>query len=336
MRGDNPLVVVLPTGGGKSLLFMAPVLLKRSRTMIVVVPFVALVEDMMKRCKEAGINCIQWKMGPKYGAQIMMVAAETATTKELRQYAWSLHVDGRLDRVVMDECHAVLESMHFQDLLQRLKKLAIPCQFIYLTATLHPAMRGEFERAMLLEDVKYIHGSTVRENFSYRVEACDEDEMDEGICRMVEEAFEDMGGEQRVVVFCKSRSRCESLAMRLRCGLYHAGVDGKAERLEAWISGENRVMVATGALGTGVDVSGITDVIHVCVPYGMITFCQESGRAGRRGERVKSTIVVSTVEYERLERCDGRTLSRDDLTLLSERIMLWHTADEERGDDRFD
>jgi superfamily II DNA helicase RecQ len=76
---------------------MAPVLLKRSRTTIVVVPFMALVEDMMKRCKEAGINCIQWKMGPKYGAQIMMVAAETATTKELRQYAWSLHVDGRLD-----------------------------------------------------------------------------------------------------------------------------------------------------------------------------------------------------------------------------------------------
>jgi superfamily II DNA/RNA helicase len=114
-------------------------------------------------------------------------------------------------------------------------------------------MRGGFERATLLEDVKYIHG---RENFSYRVEVCDEEEMDEWICRMVEGALEDMGGEGRaMVVFCKSRSRCESLGMRLECGSYHAGVDGKAERLESWVSGENRVMVATGALGTGVDVS---------------------------------------------------------------------------------
>jgi DEAD/DEAH box helicase len=110
MRGDDPLVVVLNTGGGKSLLFMAPALLKGSRTTIVVVPFVALAEDMMKRCKEAGLSCIKWKMGPRYGAQIVIVAAETATTKESRQYAWSLHVDGRLDRIVMDECHIVLES----------------------------------------------------------------------------------------------------------------------------------------------------------------------------------------------------------------------------------
>jgi superfamily II DNA helicase RecQ len=291
MRGDDPLVVVLPTGGGKSLLFMAPALLKGSRTTIVVVPFAALAEDMMKRCKEAGLSCIKWKMGPKYGAQVVIVAA-AATTKEFRQHAWSLQVDGRLDRIVMDECHIVLESRHFRDLLQRLKKLAIPCQFIYLTATLPLTMWGEFERAMLLEDVKSMHGSTVREKFSYRVEVCDEEEKDEWICRMADGASEDMGVEGRVVVFCKSRSRCESLGMRLGCGCYHAGVDGKAERLESWVSGENRVMVATGALGTGVDV---TEVIHVGIQYGMITFCQESGRAGRRGERVKSTIVLSSV-----------------------------------------
>ena len=94
---------------------------------------------------------------------------------------------------------------------------------------------------------------------------------------------------------------CESLAGKLECGVYHSKAEGKEEMLTSWIGGSDKVIVATGALGTGGDIEGITWSILVDVPYGMIAFGQEFGGGGRRGERVKSLILLRRSEYERLE-----------------------------------
>lgn len=79
--------------------------------------------------------------------------------------------------------------------------------------------------------------------------------------------------------------------------------------MEEWTSG---ALVATGALGAGVDVEGIKHVVHIGMPYGLINFDQESGRGGRGGEEVKSRILLSVSEMERLERLRPETLPIDD------------------------
>lgn len=82
------------------------------------------------------------------------------------------------------------------------------------------------------------------------------------------------------------------MANALGCKPYHAKFESKDSSLDSWLDGEERLMVATGALGTGVDVPGIQLVVHVGRPRGIIDFVQEVGRAGRSGERVRSVVVM--------------------------------------------
>ena len=88
------------------------------------------------------------------------------------------------------------------------------------------------------------------------------------------------------------------LAKELGCSHYHAAVIDKEERLEQWLA-VSGIITAISALSTGVDYPGIVFVLHVGLPYGMIDFAQESGRAGRDGEEVDSLILVDEEEMER-------------------------------------
>jgi hypothetical protein len=107
IKGESPLVVILPTGGGKSLLFMLPACMARARCSIVVIPFVALVDDMRKRCVDAGIEAVEWRQGCKERAKVIIVSADRAVSKAFRGYAMGLHLEGWLDRIVVDESHLV-------------------------------------------------------------------------------------------------------------------------------------------------------------------------------------------------------------------------------------
>jgi len=124
-------------------------------------------------------------MGPWYRAKIVIVAAETAATREFMNYAWGLQLGGQLDRIVLDECHVVLSSATFRTRLQRLKRLEMPCQYILLTGTLPPCMTPELERMLLLEEVEYIRAGTSRSNFGFRVETCEDDDIEEEVMMTV-------------------------------------------------------------------------------------------------------------------------------------------------------
>jgi superfamily II DNA helicase RecQ len=101
------------------------------------------------------------------------------------------------------------------------------------------------------------------------------------------------------VVYSRSRAQCEGLAKELECAYYHAGAVDNEERLQSWLE-KGGMIVATSALGTGVDFPGIVFILHVDLPYSMIDFAQESGRAGRAGEDVDSIIMVEEGKVERV------------------------------------
>ena len=102
---------------------------------------------------------------------------------------------------------------------------------------------------------------------------------------------------------------CTDLAGMIGGGIYYSDHPEKSTNLKEWTNG---AMFATGAIGAGIDIKGILDVFHVGVPYGMIPYVQESGRAGRSGEKVKSKILITNWEFERLKETDPEELKEDE------------------------
>src|SRR5271170_6723823 len=227
-------------------------------------------------------------------------------------YVAGLHLSEQLDRIVFDEYHLVMTAAGFRDAMHKLKNLGLPVPLILLTATLPPSMVREFEKALAITRPMYIRGCTGRPNFSYMVERCEGERLNSRVCEMVDEAMEDPGGDERVVVFCRSVKKCEELVGLLNCNMYHSRYQGKGEELASWMSGNHRVMVVTSALGTGIDLKGISRVIHVERPWSLIEYGQESGRAGRGGERVEAMILMSDMEYSELEEREIESMMEDE------------------------
>ena len=110
-KGTSPLVIFLPPAGGKGLLFQLPASLSRASTTMVVVPFRALTKDLIKRCRALGMRCDLWTNKEQRPAQIMFVGAETAAVNDdFLTFLSELQIQGKLARIVVDECQVPLTS----------------------------------------------------------------------------------------------------------------------------------------------------------------------------------------------------------------------------------
>lgn len=300
-RVSQPLIVVMPTGGGKTLLFTAPACFEDPGVTIVVVPYRALLETTIAKAKAAGIDCIEWHPREVNPATIVFVSADLIPGTNFLGYAQQLRHAGMLRRIFIDECHLVFKDNHWRSKLAELKQLrAVSCPMILLTATLPPVMQYELERCMAITNGRYIRADTTRLRTRYMVEWCKAGTLAEsavGICSRVIERLKQNG--EKGIVYCRSKALCEHFAKTLGLLFYHADADGKDERLQRWLEAGGLIF-ATSALGTGVDFPGVVFVLHVDMPYGMIDFAQESGRAGRDGEDVDSVILVEEGRVEQL------------------------------------
>src|SRR5208282_2718273 len=155
MRGESPILVIMGTGAGKSLLFQLPARSQKSGTTIVIVPLKSLERSMHERCQKAGISCIRWDPQQRERmAQIVLVQPEAVVGKMFAQYLNKLQGLGQLDRIVIDECHTVLDSKpDFRPNMRKAGALMLErgVQMIYLTATLSPNDEAEFLDIMKVE-----------------------------------------------------------------------------------------------------------------------------------------------------------------------------------------
>ena len=289
LHGVTPLVVVLPTGGGKSILFMVPACLDQAGVTVVVVPFRALVNDLLRRLQRARIDHVEWRPGRPNGAPaVVVVSADLVATSGFMTYAVGLAEAGHLRRVVVDECHLTLTANDWRPKLARLGDLRVLCcPVVLLTATLPPVLEQQLGKNMLIKNATYVRAGTVRPNIRYAVATCSGEKLVDtavAMCRRRDLT-------QKGVVYCRSKAQCETIAEELGCSFYHAATPDRAERLDAWIEAGGFI-VATSALGTGIDVGGIEFVLHVDVPWGMMDYAQESGRAGRAGAGMVDSIVL--------------------------------------------
>ena len=307
MTRRETLIVVLPTGGGKSVLFMLPALIESSGTSIVVVPFTALIDDLVDRARKSGVDCVRWMPAVRAGrdeqervARVVVVSADVVGGPEFAGYADGLRARGLLKRIFVDEGHTIVMDVAYRTELEKVSGLhRYDCAVILLTATLPIRIERWFRRSMLAESASMIRAGTTKRNIRYNViRTARSSEVVDEVVRVVLKLEKTMYGDHKGVVYCRSRASCERLAEKLGCDFYHSGIADGARRqaiLRAWSTsaGGNRWIVATTGLGTGIDIPGIVGVVHMEQPYGLVDFVQQTGRGGRReGEIVESVVVM--------------------------------------------
>ena len=148
----SPLFIILPTGAGKSLMFEIPALFEGAKSTIVIVPLVALAENLLQRCKDDRIDTIIYGRGTPRYAKIIIIITETVIDSSCSQFIRDCFLDGELERIVFDECHMIVTEESYRPKLQELWKLNIPVQYIFMSATYPPSFALVFQEKMLIKE----------------------------------------------------------------------------------------------------------------------------------------------------------------------------------------
>lgn len=305
------VLAILPTGGGKSVCFQVPAMMKEGIA-IVVTPLIALMKDQVQNLNDRGIKalCVNAGMGRRevdlalnnaaYGDfKFLYVSPERLGTTLFRSYLQEMNVSF----IVVDEAHCISQwGYDFRpDYLQigKLRDL-VDAPVIALTATATPQVADDIMDRLCFEEKCLIKSGFERPNLSYIVRRS-EDKLGQmlNICSSVEGTG---------IVYVRSRKKTEELAAFLSANgisssFYHAGLgpDSRSNRQAKWKSGEIRVMVCTNAFGMGIDKPDVRFVIHFDVPDSPEAYFQEAGRGGRDGKRSFAVTIWNASDTRRLK-----------------------------------
>ena len=315
---DEDVLVIMPTGGGKSLCFQLPALLK-SGVMIVVSPLIALMQDQVQALQDNGIGAtfINSTIGLAESRlreqailqgkiKLLYVAPEKLLTDRFLPFLQDINSQMGISAIAIDEAHCVSQWGHdFRPEYRQLSSLRhrypdIP--IIALTATATERVRQDIIQQLNLSQPKIHISGFNRENLYYEVQPKDKFSYSQ-LLRIIEQK------ENSGIVYCLSRKRVDEIAEKLnKDGIpalpYHAGMssEDRAENQTRFIRDDVQVMVATVAFGMGINKPDVRFVVHYDLPHSIENYYQESGRAGRDGEPAYCTLFlgiqdIRTVEY---------------------------------------
>ena len=304
IKGGDALVL-MPTGGGKSLCYQVPAIARHRREQgvaLVVSPLIALMHDQVGALEEAGVHAaflnstlslddtqrIEREM--MSGRLVLLyVAPERLTTPRMLAQLDSLHERGLFSLVAIDEAHCVSQWGHDfrEDYLQLnlLHERYPDVPRIALTATADDLTRADTIERLQLQDARVFISSFDRPNIRYAV--VEKDDARKQLLRFIQDDHEGDAG----IVYCQSRKKVdETAAWLVTEGLtalpYHAGLDAdvRKKHQDRFLREESIVMVATIAFGMGIDKPDVRFVAHLDLPKNIEAYYQETGRAGRDGQ----------------------------------------------------
>ena len=306
VEGTPYLICVLPTGSGKTTLPLVQSVLAEDKTHVVITPYVALTEQLRDECQQLGLSCIIWKPGCRQRANIVVVVVDTATSAEFRHYTDQISARSKLGSVFIDELHVYYTEVGWRQKISLLFDLALPVQWVFMSATHPPSMESHFNTLFSINDLNpvIIRAKCVRPNIQYSVKKIPrESDLIEAAADLIESEIEShLRSGQKILVFAPQIQQLREIQNQLgnaSCGLYYAQEPDKERTLKAWKEGEFPVLCATTALGAGMDVRNVGLVVHVDFIYDIFVFTQGSGRAGRDGEKARSITLLSEQWFTR-------------------------------------
>ncbi|MDX2217972.1 MAG: DNA helicase RecQ [Burkholderiales bacterium] len=312
VAGGGDALVLMPTGGGKSLCYQLPALL-REGTAIVVSPLIALMQDQVDALKQLGV-----------AAEFLNSSLDADTARAVLRKLYNGELDllyvaperllldgflGSLDEVqarhgialfAIDEAHCVSQWGH--DFRPEYIQLSVLHERfpnvprIALTATADAVTRDEIVNRLGLADARIFVSSFDRPNIRYRV--VEKDQPRQQLLRFLQDYRGEAG-----IVYCVSRKKVEETADWLReegieAIAYHAGMDAdtRREHQRRFIREDGIVVVATIAFGMGIDKPDVRFVAHLDLPKSLEGYYQETGRAGRDGEPAEAWMAYGLAD----------------------------------------
>ena len=308
------VLAILPTGGGKSVCFQVPVLMKEGIA-LVVTPLIALMKDQVQNLQARGIRAMAIHAGMSrkevdlalnnaaYGDyKFLYLSPERLHTDLFQSYLNVLNVSF----IVVDEAHCISQwGYDFRPNYLQIGQLRqrVEAPVIALTATATPMVARDIMERLRFKTPNLLQSGFERPNLSYIVRKT-QDKI--GQIRSICEGVPGSG-----IVYVRSRARAQEMADGLKAAgisasFYHAGLGAETRSLRQadWKAGRTRVMVCTNAFGMGIDKPDVRFVVHADLPDSPEAYFQEAGRAGRDGLESYAVLLWNGTDRQRLSQLE--------------------------------
>lgn len=309
---DRDTFALLPTGGGKSICFQVPAMMQEG-ICLVISPLIALMKDQVANLQKREIKAIALTGGIHTEEIIdLLDNCQYGNYKFLYLSPERLQSDWILERIknlpinliAIDEAHCVSQWGHdFRPAylkISELKKYFPKIPFLALTATATPRVIEDIKTEVGLKDPKFFQQSFERKNIAYMVF-----EVEDKLYR-VEQILKK--NPQPSIIYVRNRKSCLNISTQLqslgfKATYYHGGLSSKEKdrNMQLWMSEQAQVIVATNAFGMGIDKDNVKTVIHTQLPENIENYYQESGRAGRNGEKAFSVLLYNNSDANQTE-----------------------------------
>jgi len=308
MAGHDTFAL-LPTGGGKSLCYQLPALLKEG-FVLVVSPLIALMEDQVQDLLKRDIKAMYFESHKKSisltqqldnctfgGYKVVYVSPEKLTNALFLQQI----VRAPISLIAIDEAHCISEWGHdFRPAYRKINlllELLPEIPILALTASATSEVVRDIQTQLILKSPKLFQQSFERPNLSYNIW-----KTDDKLNAVIQILTHHKGSS---IIYCNTRKQSEQLARKMiRHGLvadfFHGGLllKEKKSKLSEWQKGTLLHMTATSAFGMGIDKSNVRTVIHMNLPESIEHYYQETGRAGRDGDLAHTFLIFSESDSE--------------------------------------